>query len=108
MLVDQVHSVEIVVHDLWWDNWCRYSGHQQDQIKSCSRLGPITYANALHPFLSWLAPGELIHLMETNIGAVCNRAVGRRVAQGDNAILRDRHKDRRSSVRYAVLLRRYA
>ncbi|MDQ3775511.1 MAG: CRISPR system precrRNA processing endoribonuclease RAMP protein Cas6 [Pseudomonadota bacterium] len=61
-LVDRARAIEITGHDLYWDDWSRYSGRQHTWMKFGGLLGEITYRGDLTPFLPWLALGEWMHI----------------------------------------------
>jgi hypothetical protein len=61
-LLEQARAVEIAGHDLYWDDWSRYSGRQHTWMKFGGLLGSITYRGELGPFLPWLALGEWMHI----------------------------------------------
>ncbi len=57
-LVSEARSVAIDTHELRWDDWPRYSGHQHAWMQFGGFLGQIRYRGDLRPFLPWLALGE--------------------------------------------------
>ena len=61
-LIDRARAIEITSHDLYWDDWSRYSGRQHTWMKFGGLLGEITYRGDLTPFLPWLALGEWMHV----------------------------------------------
>jgi CRISPR-associated endoribonuclease Cas6 len=61
-LIDGARAIEIASHDLYWDDWSRYSGRQHTWMKFGGLLGEITYRGDLTPFLPWLALGEWMHI----------------------------------------------
>jgi hypothetical protein len=61
-LIDRARAIEIASHDLYWDDWSRYSGRQHTWMKFGGLLGEITYRGDLTPFLPWLALGEWMHI----------------------------------------------